>query len=442
MNNSNELARMIPRRVVITGAGLVTPLGCGLEEIWSRILLGHSGLSRIVEKVDDFNSYPSKITIAGFVPRGDDSLDFNALRDLSNMKTSWKQSAISTQFALLAAQKALKSAAFDPTTSSSYPRPRIGVSIGSGGIGPLNEIVDGQLSINQSHNKLSPYFVPKVLSNMAAGNVSIEYGFQGPVHSVSTACAAGTHSIGDAFNYIRWGQADMMIAGATEASISPLSISGFARMRALSQHRDHSASRPFDKSRDGFVMSEGAGIVILEDLASAIRRNAPIISEIRGYANTGDAFHQTSPSPVVGGGAQRCMRLALADAGLQPSDIGYINAHATSTPIGDAVETEAIDLVFAGDRKNPLHVSSTKGATGHLLGAAGAVETIFTALALRDKHLPPTINLDIVDPVPATFRHVPNNSISGVTVTYALKNSFGFGGVNGVLVLGAMDNYH
>ena len=313
---------------------------------------------------------------------------------------------------------------------------RIGVSIGSGGIGPLPDILIGHESLNKSYKKLSPYFVPKVLMNMSASHVSIKYGLQGPIHCTSTACASGLHSIGDAFNFIRLNYADIMVAGGTEACISPLAISGFSRMKALStKNVNEMPSRPFDSFRDGFVIGEGSGVVVMEELSSAIRRGAPIIAEIVSYATNGDGFHVSSPAPALHGGGWRGMVSAVNDANIDPSEVGYINAHATSTPLGDLIESEAIDSVFQSDRIHPLYVSSTKGATGHLLGAAGSVETIFTLLALKHSIIPPTINLHNPEFKPSSFQYVQNTCRPSVDLNYAMKNSFGFGGVNGVLLM-------
>ena len=280
----------------------------------------------------------------------------------------------------------------------------------------------------------SPFFVPKVLINIAAGLVSIRHGFKGPNHSVATACAAGAHAVGDAYNWIRLGYADVMLAGGTEACICPLTIAGFARMKALSACTDPlKASRPFDELRDGFVIGEGAAVLVLEELTSAIKRGAPIIAEICGYGVSGDAHHITSPA-LDGDGASRAMLSALTDARLSPKDIGYINAHATSTPVGDAIETVAIEKVF-GDNGESLFVSSTKGATGHMLGAAGAIEACFAALAARDGVVPPTLNLDVNKlKRKHSFSHVPSVAKSVPNLIYTMSNSFGFGGTNCCLI--------
>jgi 3-oxoacyl-[acyl-carrier-protein] synthase II len=344
------------------------------------------------------------------------------------------------------------------------------VAIATGGMGSIQDVVTSSRNLDSSYRKVSPYFVPKILGNMAAGHVSLRHRFRGPLHSVSTACAAGSHAIGDAYNFIRLGYADVMLAGGAESNLDALTIAGFARMKALCPDSPPSqASRPFDSGRNGFVIAEGACVLVLEELSYAQRRGAVILAEVSGYGLSSDAHHSTSPSPQ-GDGAIRSMRVALADAQLEPDDIGYVNAHATSTPVGDAIEAAAIDTVFdsgsqnnnrpsssSSSRATPLYVSSTKGATGHLLGAAGALESAFTVLALRDGVVPPTLNLSSPDYTPCSFSHVPlqaihyinssdsnsdsdNNSEKYGTsnnrqpLLHALKNSFGFGGTNASLV--------
>ena len=452
------------RRVVITGVGLVSPLGCGHEDIWRSLLNSNHGISRIpaTSLVKGTN-----VSVAGFVPRSTcnsitkDSENLNKHGDYDEEavfgRTVSKELALFSQYAILASDLALAHAKLQPAQMSSSCLERAGVAIASGGIGSIEDVVDSTRLLDQSYKKVSPYFVPKILSNLASGHVSIKHGFKGPVTSVSTACAAGTHAIGDAFNFIRLGYADVMLAGGAESCIAPLTIAGFSRMRALGTSTvAGTASRPFDSTRDGFIISEGAGILVLEELKSARDRGATIIAEVLGYGLSGDAHHPTHP-PADGSGAERSMLQALNDAGLAPQDIGYINAHATSTPIGDAIEVCAIERVFANrneDVHGPLFVSSTKGATGHLLGAAGAVETAFTALALRDGIVPPTLNLENPDAPPIAFHHVPNTPIiydkhdllkpkshddTNVALKkellYAVKNSFGFGGMNATLVL-------
>ena len=476
------------RRVVITGIGCVTPLGCGIEHVWKRILLGECGISKLKQ---GFLPDNVSVHVAAHVPRGkldDDKSAFD--EDAVFGRLVGKELALFTQFGMYASDLAMQHA-WGASSSSSYKKEmseaqleRFGVALATGGIGSLLEITEAQKCLDQSFKKLSPYFVPKVLVNMAAGHVSIRHGLKGPLHSVATACAAGAHAVGDAFNFIRLGAADRMLAGGTEASIDPLSLAGFARMRALSPSPDPSAaSRPFDASRSGFVIGEGACVLVLEELSAALAREATIIAEIVGYGQSGDAHHATLPSPM-GDGAYRSMRAALQDAGVSPWDIGFVSAHATSTAQGDAIEAAAIARLFedeceATDRP-PLFVSSTKGATGHLLGAAGALELAFTALALRDGRIPPTLNLVHPDPsLPVHWYATPqmvgggagldylereeeqevrralaresrvegSSSSSSSTRTtqarglrFALKNSFGFGGTNASLVLAKFVN--
>lgn len=453
--------RRCNRRVVITGVGLVTPLGCGNETVWGNLTAGHHGISQLPGSLQVEGA---GVRVAGFVPRTIDKLtgeNFSYLtksdiydEELVFGRTVSKELASFCQYAVYASDLALAHAKLQPAEMSQQSLDRAGVAIASGGIGSLQDIVESSRQLDQSFKKVSPYFVPKILSNLAAGHVSIKHKFRGPVTSVSTACAAGTHSIGDAFNYIRLGYADVMLAGGTEACVTPLAIAGFGRMRALSKSvTSEKSSRPFDSQRDGFVISEGAGVIVLEELEAAKSRGAVIIAEIVGYGLSGDAHHATHPS-ADGSGAERSMRQALDDAGLTPDDIGYVNAHATSTPIGDVIEVRAIEKVFAGRNVGncgPLFVSSTKGATGHLLGAAGSVESAFTALALRDGVIPPTINLETPDVTPEAFHHVPNKKMqydqhelscsntarqeSRKELLFAVKNSFGFGGMNASLVL-------
>lgn len=484
------------RRVVITGMGLVSPLGCSLESVWSKVLSGEHGLSSISDVLADPGMaalYPSVsssvltaagVHVAGFVPRGSGPDFFNE-KEVFGRSVS-KELALVSQFAVFASDTALKNAGLLSSNGQSMKSSigglnidinldRVGVSIGSGGIGSLVDINETQKALSASYKKVSPYFVPKILVNMPSAQVSMRHGLRGPVHAVATACAAGSHSIGDAYNFIRLGYADMMLAGGSEACIDDLAIAGFARMKALSGCKDPSrASSPFNSTRDGFVMSEGAGVLVVEDWEHAKRRNAPIIAEIIGYGLSGDAFHLTSPPPVSLqspassllsssssslssssrsslGGAQRAMLQVLEMAGVSAHEVDYINCHSTSTPVGDGIESDTIDWLFANEstrsddvdasvnkRAGPLYVSSTKGATGHLLGAAGAVETIFTCLAMRDNVIPPTRNLESPKPVPQSFLHayqkVDLNS-SGRKMKIAVKNSFGFGGTNAVLCL-------
>lgn len=443
------------RRVVITGIGLVTPIGCGPgKTVFQHLLAGRNGIRELRPELIPNGC---NVKVGGLVPRGTDPDCF----DESEFKSMDREISLFIKYALKAAEYALldsklPTAVSGSGTSSSgmpsfpYDRERCGVSIGNGGIGSLFEICGTHDTLKTSYRKISPYFVPKILVNMASGHVSIRHGFAGPVHSVATACAAGSHSIGDAYNFIRLGYADLMLAGGSDASIEPLALAGFSRMKALSTPIENTplenSSRPFDTSRNGFVMGEGAGVFVLEELSSALQRNAPIIAEVCGYGLSGDAHHATSP-PDNGDGAFRSMQCAVKDAGISPQDIGYVNCHATSTPLGDQTEILAIKRLIksapSSGSDTPLFVSSTKGATGHLLGAAGAVESAFTALALQEGQIPPTLHLDQLD---ATIKetgcddssrqieHIPHTAKSLPSLKYALKNSFGFGGTNASLV--------
>lgn len=428
------------RRVVITGVGAVTPLGCGIEGVWRRVLAGECGVSRLPAGYLPANV---PVYVAARVPRGEAADAYHEERVFGRSVS--KEMADFAQFACHASDLALIHGEMDATKGlDAGQRERMGVALASGGIGSLQEITEAQAAFTQSFKKLSPYFVPKVLVNMAGGAVSLRHGLKGPLHTVATACAAGLHAVGDAFNFIRLGHADRMLAGGSEASIDPLALAGFARLRALSGADDVTASRPFDATRAGFVMGEGACLLVLEELSAAQARGASIIAEIAGYGLSSDAHHATLPAPS-GDGALRSMSQAMWDAGIAPKDVGYVHAHATSTPQGDAIEAQAIAALFAGRPPDcaPLRVSSTKGATGHLLGAAGALELAFTALSLRDATLPPTIHLqssDIVLPAGASFEHVAGKGLvlpprEAADYEYALKNSFGFGGTNASLVL-------
>lgn len=432
-------------------------MGCGSAQVCSRLASGASGIQHM--KAAQINLSPlCNVTAIATIPAHKHAWNDEYSGDIVIGKS--KQSSKFIDFAVVAAELALKDAQIE-SIAGIVDATRAGVAIGNGGIGSMSDISEASTNLTQSFKKLSPYFVPKVLVNMAAGQVSIKFGLQGPVHSVATACAAGAHSIGDAFNFIRLGYADVMLAGGTDASIDPLSLAGFARMKALgslpgadgnggggpdgaSDSDVQRTSRPFHQQRNGFVMGEGAGVLVLEELSVALKRGANILAEVCGYGLSGDAFNATSP-PAEGDGAVRSMHMAIQDAGISAHDIGYVNAHATSTPVGDAAEVAAIRTVFgsptqgtAGARKETLYVSSTKGATGHLLGAAGAVESIFTVWALHSSQLPPTLNLDQLDPAlqgGSVFSHVPNVSVKH-EFRYALKNSFGFGGTNASLVFG------
>ncbi|MFQ6017915.1 MAG: beta-ketoacyl-ACP synthase II [Kiloniellaceae bacterium] len=416
------------RRVVVTGLGLVTPLGCGVRPVWERLINGQSGLRSI--QSFDVSDLPSKI--AGEVPRGETAQgDFNPDDYVTPQDRRRLDPFI--VYALAAAQLAVEDAGWQPTAERSLER--TGVMIGSG-IGGLQTIFDGTMTVHQrGPRKLSPFFIPAALINLASGHVSIRYGFKGPNHSVVTACSTGAHAIGDAARIIGLEDADVMIAGGTEAAVCRIGIAGFSAARALSTNFNDTperASRPWDEGRDGFVMGEGAGVVVLEELEHAKKRGATIYAEVVGYGMSGDAHHVTAPSED-GSGAIRAMTAALEHAEMAPSEVDYINAHGTSTPLGDMIELGAVKRVF-GDHARKLSMSSTKSAIGHLLGAAGAAEAIFSILAIKENVVPPTLNLDEpspgcddVDLVPHVAKERP--------VRVALSNSFGFGGTNASLVL-------
>jgi 3-oxoacyl-[acyl-carrier-protein] synthase II len=405
----------LQRRVVVTGIGLISAVGNTTEETWQNLLAGKGGVTRITH----FDTSQHACQIAAEV-KGFDPLNFVEKKEVKKMGRF-------IHFALAASEEAMKMAGLSVTDEIAD---RIGVHIGSG-IGGFDIIEREHTNLMQGGpRKISPFFIPASIINLAAGQVSIRFGAKGPNEATATACTTSAHSIGDAFKIIQRCDADVMIAGGSEAAITPMGIGGFAAMRALSTRNDapEKASRPWDKDRDGFVVGEGAGILILEDLEFAKRRGANILAEIVGYGMSGDAYHITSPAPEHEG-AYRVMLHALRDAKLQPSDIGYVNAHGTSTDIGDKLETVAIKRVFA--EKIPP-VSSTKSMTGHLLGGAGGLEGGITVLALRDQVLPPTINYETPDPE-CDLDYVPNQSRK-VQMDYALSNSFGFGGTNGCLI--------
>ena len=405
------------RRVVVTGVGLVCALGIGTEESWRNLVAGCSGVAPITH----FDTTGFDCTIAGEVK------NFDPFQWIE--KKELKKMARFIQIALAGADFAVKSANWKPEDSN---LDEVGVYVSSG-IGGFDiiEREHGKL-LNGGPNKISPFFIPSAIVNLASGQISIRYGAKGPNSATATACSASAHAIGDSFKIIERGAAEMMICGGSEATITPMGVGGFASMKALSTRNDdpQHASRPWDAARDGFVVGEGAGIVILETLEHAQRRNAPILAEIVGYGMSGDAYHMTQPEEN-GDGAYRVMMAALKDAKLTPNDIGYVNAHGTSTPIGDVIETRALKRVF-GDRAKRVPISSTKSMTGHLLGGAGGLEAGISVLALRDQTLPPTINLENPDPE-CDLDYVPNHARK-VSVEYALSNSFGFGGTNAALI--------
>jgi len=408
----------VKRRVVVTGIGLVTPCGVGTRETWGALLEGRSGIGPISR----FDAADFACRIAGEV-RGFDPGQYLDRKDIRRMDTF-------IHYAVAASEMALKESGL---TIGPANAERVGVLIGSG-IGGIDVLTrQQQVLMEEGPRRVSPFLIPGMIINLASGLVSIRTGAKGPNSAVVTACATGTHAIGDSMRLIQHGDADAMIAGGAEAPIIPLSVAGFASMKALSTRNDEPqrASRPFDSGRDGFVIGEGAGVLVLEELSIAQRHDARIYAELVGYGMSGDAYHISAP-PEGGDGAVRVMRAALEDAGLAPREIDYINAHGTSTPAGDRAETVAIKRVF-GDHAFRLAVSSTKSMTGHLLGAAGGLETAIAALAVMEDALPPTINLDDPDPE-CDLDFVPNRA-RRVTVNHALNNSFGFGGTNAALLL-------
>ncbi|XP_065850705.1 3-oxoacyl-[acyl-carrier-protein] synthase, mitochondrial [Euphorbia lathyris] len=427
-----------PRRVVVTGLGMVTPLGCGVEITWKRLIDGNCGIRAITPedlKMDNFDretqlhtfdSLTSKV--AAIVPCGTGHGEFN--EDLWLNSKDHRSISRFIGYALCAADEALKDAKWLPTEQEQ--KEKTGVSIG-GGIGSITDILNAsQMICEKRLRRLSPFFIPRILINMAAGHVSMKYGFQGPNHAAVTACATGTHSIGDAARMIQFGDADIMVAGGTESSIDALSIAGFCRSRALTTNFNSTpleASRPFDCDRDGFVIGEGSGVLVLEELEHARERGAKVYAEVRGYGMSGDAYHITQPH-ADGRGAVLAMTRALKQSGLHPNQVDYVNAHATSTPLGDAIEARAIETIFSEHATSGvLALSSTKGAVGHLLGAAGAVEAIFSVLAIHTGVAPLTLNLTKPDPI-FKDKFVPLTASKEMPVRAALSNSFGFGGTN------------
>ncbi|MBY0431671.1 MAG: beta-ketoacyl-ACP synthase II [Rhodospirillales bacterium] len=414
------------RRVVVTGMGMVTPLGCGVAHNWSRLINADSGI-RFIEAFD-VSDLPAKI--AGMVPRGDGPNEFNP-DSVASAKERRRMDEFIV-YALAAAIEAVEDSGWKP--SDEEGQERTGVMIGSG-IGGLQGIAAGAVTLQESGpRKISPFFIPSSLINLASGHVSIKYGFRGPNHAVVTACSTGAHAIGDAARLISFGDADVMVAGGAEAAVCRLGIAGFAAARALStgfNDRPSEGSRPWDKDRDGFVMGEGSGVVVLEELEHARKRGAKIYAEVIGYGMSGDAHHITAPAED-GNGGFRSMRNALKAACLDPSAIDYVNAHGTSTPLGDEIELGAVKRLF-GEHAYKLSMSSTKSAVGHLLGAAGSVEAIFSMLALRDGVLPPTLNLH--NPSAGCDIDLVPHQAKEKKIEVALSNSFGFGGTNASLVL-------
>ena len=416
------------RRVVVTGLGMVTPLGVGVDHNWSQILAGSTGIGRITNfEVDDI-----ACQIAGQVPSGDveGGLDMDAFIDPREQR---RQDRF-IQLGVVAAQLAVEDSGWMPDDREAQNR--TGVMIGSG-IGGLDTIVQtDQLMNERGTRRISPFFIPSALINLVSGHVSIKYGFRGPNHAVVTACSTGAHAIGDAARMVALDDADVMVAGGAEAAVCRIGMAGFAAARALSTGYNDSperGSRPWDKGRDGFVMGEGAGIVVLEELEHAKARGATIYAEIKGYGMSGDAYHITAPAED-GDGGFRAMQAALKRAGLAPSDIDYVNAHGTSTPLGDLIEAGAVRRLL-GDAVGTVSMSSTKSATGHLLGAAGAIEAIYSIKAVQTGDLPPTLNLEDPEDAVADFDLVPLVT-KNREVRNAMSNSFGFGGTNASLIVG------
>jgi len=405
------------RRVVVTGVGVVSPLGTGNQANWDALIKGESGISLITR----FDASDLPVRIAGEI-KGFNAEDFIDKKEIKKMD-------LFIQYALGAAHLAMEDSGLVIDESNAE---RVGVLVGAG-LGGLPTIERYHTAYNEGGiKKISPFFIPMLIINLAPGQISIKYGAKGPNVSSVSACATSSHSIGDAYHIIKRGDADAMIAGGTESVITPLGIGGFAAMKALSDRNDDptAASRPFDKGRDGFIMGEGSGIIVLEEYEAAKARGAKIYAEIVGYGLTGDAYHMTSPAPDGEGGA-RCMKMALKNAGVNPEQVAYINAHGTSTPIGDVYETMGIKTVF-GDYAKKMMVSSTKSMTGHLLGAAGGIEAIYTLMAMDKGLVPPTINLTEPDPQ-CDLDYVPNIAREA-KIEYAMSNNFGFGGTNATLL--------
>ncbi len=408
---------MSKRRVVVTGLGIISPVGNSVNEAWENILAGRSGIRPI-----------TRFDVSAFSTRFAGTIENFDAKEHINPKDARKMDPF-IHYGIAAANQALSDSGLDISEDNAE---RVGVAVGSG-IGGINWIENGHKAyLDGGPRKLSPFFIPGAIINMISGHLSIIHGIKGPNISIVTACTTGTHNIGDAARMIAYGDVDVMIAGGAEFSTTPTGLGGFAAARALSSRNDdpEGASRPWDRGRDGFVLSDGAGVLVLEEYEQARRRGAPIYAEIGGYGMSGDAHHMTQPSEG-GEGAARCMRNALNDAGLNPSDVDYINAHGTSTPVGDKAETLAVKGLF-GDAARDVAISSTKSMTGHLLGAAGGVEAVFTVLAIRDQVAPPTINIEDPDPecdldyVPGTAREMK--------IDVAISNSFGFGGTNGTVL--------
>ena len=417
------------RRVVITGLGMVSPLACGVEESWRRLVAGQSGAGPITY----FDASHLPCRIACEIPRGDGS---DGTYDMDAWVAPKDQRKIDRfiAYALTAAEQAVNDSGWRPEAPEDQQR--TGVMIGSG-IGGIETIAETAITLKEKGpRRVSPFFIPSALINLASGQVSIRFGFRGPNHSVVTACSTGAHAIGDAARLIALDDADVMLAGGAESPVNELSVAGFAACKALStgyNDRPEKASRPYDRGRDGFVMGEGSGVVVLEELEHARARGAKIYAEWRGYGMSGDAYHITAPSPD-GDGAFRSMRAALRSAKLEPDQIDYINAHGTSTPMGDELELRAVERLLGSNAASRVTMSSTKSSTGHLLGAAGAVEAIFSILAMRDQVAPPTLNLE--DPSVETAIDLAPLKKREREIKMVLSNSFGFGGTNASVIFG------
>lgn len=410
------------RRVVITGVGAVSPCGKDVRTTWENVVEGKSG----IERIQRWDPTEMASQIAG------ECRDFDPEQYIEKKRV--REMARFIHLAMGASQQAIESAGFEPDDAL---KDRTGTFIGVGFCGLEAVEQQHEILMTKGARRVSPYFIPSAISNLAPGQVSMRWGLRGPSYTTTSACSSGAHAIGEAFRWIQRGGIDAAIAGGAEASVTPLGVAGFAAMRALSKRNDEPqrASRPFDRDRDGFVIAEGAGIVMLEEREAAMKRGAPILAEVIGYGATADAYHLTQPAPE-GEGAQRAMRAALLDAQLAPSDVDYVNAHGTSTPTGDVQELQAIRSVFGAHAQDHLWISSTKSAHGHLLGAAGGLEAVIATLTIRDGVVAPTINLDSPDPACEGLELVPHTARRRAT-RVAMSNSFGFGGTNVTLVLRA-----
>ena len=417
-----ERAARAQKRVVVTGLGIVSSVGNNLSECWNSVVNGKSGIANITK----FNTENFGVKFAGEVK------NFNA--DEFIQKKEQKKMGIFTHYAMASSQMALKQSGIldlpEDDKNKIFANTGCFIGVGMGGLPEIEE--QHQKLLEKGPGRISPFFIPVVITNLASGQVSINYGLKGPNYCITSACASGAHAIGEAYNYIRSSICDVMVAGGSESTVCPLAIGGFESMRALSSRNDspETASRPYDKDRDGFVLAEGCGILVLESLEHAVKRNANIICEVTGYGCSSDAFHMTAPS-CDGSGAQRSMEMAIKDSGLHPSEINYINAHGTSTPVGDGLETLAIKNTFK-DHAKKIWVSSTKSMTGHALGAAGAIESIFSIQSLVTQTAPPTINLENPSE-DCDLDYVPKSAREG-KINHVLNNSFGFGGTNASLI--------